>query len=190
MNGCGRRLAPKQTLSLNRFSPLRQRGALASHPGERLGLAECIGDDVGLHSRQGFERFIWQRARTGSRTAPCTIPPETRTSCFGLLCVGLLPFLEQILNDGLDVDSLVLELDKSVAWHGWHAFRRGLATNLREMGVDGKTIQANLATFQCGNKMWEPSKLRIATTFLTCTHPKAALLAPTFLQDETTVKAA
>lgn len=29
-------------------------------------------------------------------------------------------------------------------WHGWHAFRRGLATNLHDLGVDDKTIQAIL----------------------------------------------
>lgn len=29
-------------------------------------------------------------------------------------------------------------------WHGWHAFRRGLATNLKQLGVDDKTIQAIL----------------------------------------------
>ncbi len=26
-------------------------------------------------------------------------------------------------------------------WHGWHAFRRGLATNLHDLGTDDKTIQ-------------------------------------------------
>jgi integrase len=36
-------------------------------------------------------------------------------------------------------------------WHGWHAFRRGLATNLYRLGVSDKVIQAilrhsNLAT--------------------------------------------
>lgn len=31
-----------------------------------------------------------------------------------------------------------------VCWHGWHAFRRGLATNLHRLGVDDKTIQAIL----------------------------------------------
>lgn len=31
-----------------------------------------------------------------------------------------------------------------VEWHGWHAFRRGLATNLHRLGVDDKTIQAIL----------------------------------------------
>jgi integrase len=29
-------------------------------------------------------------------------------------------------------------------WHGWHAFRRGLATNLHQMGVDDLIIQAIL----------------------------------------------
>jgi integrase len=29
-----------------------------------------------------------------------------------------------------------------IEWHGWHAFRRGLATNLHRLGVDDKTIQA------------------------------------------------
>ena len=31
-----------------------------------------------------------------------------------------------------------------VLWHGWHAFRRGLATNLNRLGVPDKTIQAIL----------------------------------------------
>ncbi|MGB2645461.1 MAG: site-specific integrase [Candidatus Acidiferrum sp.] len=39
----------------------------------------------------------------------------------------------------------VFERDESLPlWHGWHAFRRGLATNLHALGVDGKTIQAIL----------------------------------------------
>jgi len=39
----------------------------------------------------------------------------------------------------------VFELDKSMpTWHGWHAFRRGLATNLHTLGVEDKTIQAIL----------------------------------------------
>jgi integrase len=29
-------------------------------------------------------------------------------------------------------------------WHGWHAFRRGLATNLHRLGIADKTIQAIL----------------------------------------------
>lgn len=33
---------------------------------------------------------------------------------------------------------------RSPEWHGWHAFRRGVATNLHDLGVDDKTIQAIL----------------------------------------------
>jgi len=35
-------------------------------------------------------------------------------------------------------------LDETLQWHGWHAFRRGLATNLNALGVDPKDIQAIL----------------------------------------------
>jgi integrase len=39
----------------------------------------------------------------------------------------------------------VYQRDKALPrWHGWHAFRRGLATNLHQLGVDDKTIQAIL----------------------------------------------
>lgn len=38
----------------------------------------------------------------------------------------------------------MFELDKATEWHGWHAFRRGLATNLHALGVEDKTIQAIL----------------------------------------------
>jgi integrase len=34
--------------------------------------------------------------------------------------------------------------DRSVRWRGWHAFRRGLATNLHQLGVADITIQAIL----------------------------------------------
>jgi integrase len=33
---------------------------------------------------------------------------------------------------------------KRVQWHGWHAFRRGLATNLKHLGIDDKIMQAIL----------------------------------------------
>jgi integrase len=54
-------------------------------------------------------------------------------------------------NEGpLNLDNLarrviqpVLVVNK-LQWHGWHAFRRGLATNLHRLGVDDKTIQTIL----------------------------------------------
>jgi len=39
----------------------------------------------------------------------------------------------------------IFERDSSLPlWRGWHAFRRGLATNLHDLGVDDKTIQGIL----------------------------------------------
>jgi integrase len=39
----------------------------------------------------------------------------------------------------------VFERDSSLPlWHGWHAFRRGIATNPHALGVDDKDIQAIL----------------------------------------------
>jgi integrase len=35
-------------------------------------------------------------------------------------------------------------LDESLPWRGWHAFRRGLATNLHALRVDDRTIQGIL----------------------------------------------
>ena len=44
--------------------------------------------------------------------------------------------------------------DKSLPeWHGWHAFRRGLATNLHTLGVDDKTIQTILRHSNVGLTM-------------------------------------
>lgn len=34
--------------------------------------------------------------------------------------------------------------ENGIEWHAWHAFRRGLATNLHDLGVQDKTIQAIL----------------------------------------------
>jgi len=56
--------------------------------------------------------------------------------------------------DALAADVIVPLLTKAgIRWHGWHAFRRGLATNLHQLGVFDKTIQrilrhANVAVTQ------------------------------------------
>lgn len=42
------------------------------------------------------------------------------------------------------IEGHVFALDPTLRWCGWHAFRRGLATNLHALGVDDKTIQAIL----------------------------------------------
>jgi integrase len=52
----------------------------------------------------------------------------------------------------LAVDVIRPALEKAnLAWHGWHAFRSGLATNLHRLGLSDKVIQqilrhANVST--------------------------------------------
>ncbi len=50
----------------------------------------------------------------------------------------------------INLDALVVDVIRpalgtaGLPWHGWHAFRRGLATTLHRLGVPDKTIQAIL----------------------------------------------
>jgi site-specific recombinase XerD len=50
----------------------------------------------------------------------------------------------------LDLDNLADRVIKpaltanGLVWKGWHAYRRGLATNLKRLGVDDNVIQAIL----------------------------------------------
>jgi integrase len=44
--------------------------------------------------------------------------------------------------EALALDAIRPALQKAdLRWHGWHAFRRGLATNLHRLGVPDKVIQ-------------------------------------------------
>jgi integrase len=53
--------------------------------------------------------------------------------------------------DALARDVIVpLATKAGVQWHGWHAFRRGLATNLYRLGVSDKTIQRILRQANVG----------------------------------------
>jgi len=58
--------------------------------------------------------------------------------------------LETSSGRPLDLDNLAREViapalrGSGAAWHGWHAFRRGLATFLHAQGIDDKTIQSIL----------------------------------------------
>jgi integrase len=66
----------------------------------------------------------------------------------------LSPVGKPINLDALAADVIVPLVTKAgVQWHGWHAFRRGLATNLHQLGVSDKVIQrilrhANVAVTQ------------------------------------------
>jgi integrase len=52
------------------------------------------------------------------------------------------PMGKPINLDALARDVIVPLVTKAgIRWHGWHAFRRGLATNLQRLGVPDKIIQ-------------------------------------------------
>jgi integrase len=54
----------------------------------------------------------------------------------------LSPAGKPVNLDALASDVIVPAVTKAeIGWHGWHAFRRGLATNLHRLGVPDKIIQ-------------------------------------------------
>ncbi len=63
----------------------------------------------------------------------------------GILAQPDLPIFQAGNGQPINLDNLARRVVAPVSsWHGWHAFRRGLATNLHALGVDDKTIQAIL----------------------------------------------
>ena len=65
-----------------------------------------------------------------------------------------LPIFQAGNGKPLNLDNLARRVISPVAaWHGWHAFRRGLATNLHAIGIDDKTIQAILRHSNVGLTM-------------------------------------
>jgi len=98
---------------------------------------------------------------TQSRWRKYTTAPKTKKS---RAPIPVIPYLAKILEahklregnpttgpmfrngrgNPLCIDSLgqrVIRKVKGIDWHGWHAFRRGLATNLNRLGVDDSVIQ-------------------------------------------------
>jgi integrase len=72
----------------------------------------------------------------------------------GALAQPGLPIFQAGNGKPLNLDNLARRVISPVAkWHGWHAFRRGLATNLHALGVDDKTIQAILRHSNVGLTM-------------------------------------
>jgi len=70
----------------------------------------------------------------------------------GILAQPNLPIFQAGNGQPLNLDNLARRVIAPVAkWHGWHGFRRGLATNLHALGVDDKTIQAILRHSNIGN---------------------------------------
>jgi integrase len=72
----------------------------------------------------------------------------------GILAQPSLPIFQAGNGKPLNLDNLARRVIAPISsWHGWHAFRRGLATNLHALGVDDKTIQAILRHSNIGLTM-------------------------------------
>jgi integrase len=64
----------------------------------------------------------------------------------------LSPVGKPVNLDALAADVIVPLVTKAgVQGHGWHAFRRGLATNLHQLGVSDKIIQRILRHANVGS---------------------------------------
>jgi len=79
------------------------------------------------------------------------IAPLTKIIEQYLLQSGPKSFLfESMLGGPVSVEYIAREVIKptlqavGMEWHGWHAFRRGLATNLHALGISDIVIQAIL----------------------------------------------
>jgi len=112
---------------------------------------------------QSFWRGHALEPKTRQSKAPVPVITQLaqrldRHRCFsGNPANGLMflsPVGKPVNLDALAADVIVPLVNKAgIEWHGWHGFRRGLATNLHRLGVSDKTIQrilrhANVAVTQ------------------------------------------
>jgi integrase len=89
------------------------------------------------------------RLKMGNPYAGVMFPTKNGTplSLQNVYCDYIQPVLErcgeckQGKDDHSEADHEYIPDDSLPKWHGWHAFRRGLATNLHDLGVDDLTIQ-------------------------------------------------
>ncbi len=129
--------------------------AAASFTGARKG--ELRGfrwedfDGEQIRISQSYWRNHVQEPKTRKSKAPVPVISqlaerlELHRELSGNPEVGLMfpsPLGTPINVDALAMDVIRPALEKAgLAWHGWHAFRRGLATNLHHLGVPDETIQ-------------------------------------------------
>jgi integrase len=124
----------------------------------------CGDGMAALHvSRSVWGKYIGEPKTEKSKApVPVLAPLATMLEAHRLRCgnpLGGEPVFANCFGRPLDIDNLFRRdmqtiFEKAgIEWHGWHSFRRGLATNLHRLGVDDKTIQAimrhsNISTTQ------------------------------------------
>jgi integrase len=136
--------------------------AVAAFTGLRKGEIRGLRWEDYTGSELRVSRSVWNRHVTDPKTERSKAPVPVISRLASLLnsCRGAGgPIFRASNGQPLNLDNLarrvivpVLAVNK-LPWHGWHAFRRGLATNLHHLGADDKTIQgilrhSSLATTQ------------------------------------------
>jgi len=97
-------------------------------------------------------RLALHRARQGNPTAGPIFPngagkaadPDNYTRRTILPALGICGVCSKPESEHRLSNHKYLRNTRLPEWHGWHAFRRGLATNLHRLGVPSETIQAIL----------------------------------------------
>jgi integrase len=137
-------LPAKAMVSIAAFAGLRK--------GEMRGLRVSDYDGSSLMiSRSAWKKHIGPpKGRRGSGAVPL-IPTAAKVLDEYLASVSVKSYIFETFRGGPgDLDYMVREVvrptlkAKKLPWYGLHAFRRGLATNLHELGVADIVIQAIL----------------------------------------------
>lgn len=129
--------------------------AAASFTGARRGELRgfCWEDYDGKQIRisQSYWRSHRQEPKTRKSRAPVPVIKQLaewldqHRELLGNPTCGLM--FQSAARKPLDLDALAVDVIRpafekhGIEWHGWHAFRRGLATNLHRLGVSDETIQ-------------------------------------------------
>jgi integrase len=114
---------------------------------------EDIGDNELRVSRSVWNTHIEERTKTAASKAPIPLVPilqkwlQAHWNDFpadGFIFAG--PKMGRPLNLANLARRVIVPTlkENDIEWHGWHAFRRGLGTNLYRIGTPDKTIQAIL----------------------------------------------
>jgi integrase len=149
----------EEILTMIRLLPEPARTAVAVAAFTGLGLSELrglrwedlVGNEVCV-SRTVWRSYVGETKRKARSAAVPVIPflarvlaeHAKRNPGNGYIFAGRLGGRPRDLASmGTKVIRPALK-GSGVEWHGWHALRRGLATNLHHLGVDARTIQAIL----------------------------------------------
>jgi integrase len=120
--------------------------------GELRGLQLADYDGQLIH----VERSVWKahvgdpKGKRGKGAVPVIAPLAERIEAHIRAFGPKLYLFETMNGKPADLDYMTRKVIvptlkiARIQWHGWHAFRRGLATNLHELGVQDIVIQAIL----------------------------------------------